>query len=183
VKAAPDQPGTAGAGLIPLQRRRTGPIDVTSEAITVPITRPTPALAPRPRPATILGMQNLLDAFTAVYNTGRTHRALPPGTTPQQAYQARPKAGPAHTATGHFRIRHDTVDQFGKLTLRHGSRLHHLGVGRTHAHAPVLILVTTNTVSVISKAGHQVLSSHHIDADKNYWRNQNKNPGRWPGNL
>jgi len=128
-------------------------------------------------------MQNLLDAFTAVYNTGRAHRALPPGTTPQQAYQARPKAGPAHTATGHFRIRHDTVDQFGKLTLRHGSRLHHLGVGRTHAHAPVLILVTTNTVSVISKAGHQVLSSHHIDADKNYWRNQNKNPGRWPGNL
>jgi hypothetical protein len=44
VKTAPDQPGTAGAGLIPLQRRRTGPIDVTSEAITVPIARPAPAL-------------------------------------------------------------------------------------------------------------------------------------------
>ncbi|VBA41123.1 hypothetical protein LAUMK191_03845 [Mycobacterium attenuatum] len=27
------------------------------------------------------------------------------------------------------------------------------------------------------------LSSHIIDPDKNYWRNQNKNPGRWPGNL
>jgi len=140
-------------------------------------------LACRPRPATLTAMQTLLNNFAVIYNTERTHRALPAGTTPAQAYRARPKAGPPHTATGHFRIRYDTVDQFGKLTLRHGSRLHHLGVGRTHAHTPVLILVTTNTVSIISKTGHQLLSSHHIDADKNYWRNQTKNPGRWPGNL
>jgi hypothetical protein len=45
------------------------------------------------------------------------------------------------------------------------------------------ILVAATTVTVISKTNHQVLSSHHIDPDKNYWRNQNKNPGRWPGNL
>jgi transposase InsO family protein len=140
-------------------------------------------LARRPRPASIAAAQILLDTFTDVYNTQRTHRALPAGTTPAQAYQARPKAAPPHTARGHFRIRHDTVDQFGKLTLRHGSRLHHLGVGRPHAGTPVLILVTTTTVTVISKTGHHVLSSHHINADKNYWRNQNKNPGRWPGNL
>jgi transposase InsO family protein len=133
-------------------------------------------LTPRPRPATITAMQTLLNDFTVIYNTERTHRALPPGTTPAQAYHARPKASPPHTATGHFRIRHDTVDQFGKLTLRHGSRLHHLGVGRTHAHTPVLILVTTNTVTVISKTGHHVLSSHQIDPDRNYWRNQNKTP-------
>jgi hypothetical protein len=43
-ETAPDQPATAGAGLIPLQRQRTGPTDVTSEAITVPIARPAPAL-------------------------------------------------------------------------------------------------------------------------------------------
>src|SRR5277367_2308303 len=140
-------------------------------------------LACRPRPATITAMQTLLNDFTVVYNTERTHRALPPGTTPAQAYQARPKAAPPHTAHGHFRIRHDTVDQFGKLTLRHGSRLHHLGVGRPHAATPVLILVTTVTVTVISKNQHHVLSSHHIDPDRNYWRNQTKNPGRWPGNL
>jgi hypothetical protein len=40
------------------------------------------------------------------------------------------------TTTHIFRIRHGTVDQFGKLTLRHGSRLHHLGIGRTHAYTP-----------------------------------------------
>jgi transposase InsO family protein len=140
-------------------------------------------LAPRPRPATIEAMQTLLDDFTVIYNTQRIHRALPPGTTPAQAYNARPKASPPHTPHGHFRIRHDTVDQFGKLTLRHGSRLHHLGIGRAHAATPVLILITTATATVISKTGHRVLSSHHIDPPRNYWRNQNKNPGQRPGNL
>jgi transposase InsO family protein len=140
-------------------------------------------LTPRPRPATITAMQTLLNDFTVVYNTERTHRALPPGTTPAQAYHARPQASPPNTATGHFRIRHDTVDQFGKLTLRHGSRLHHLGIGRAHAATPVLILVTTTTITVVSKNHHRVLSSHHIDPDRNYWRNQTKNPGHWPGNL
>jgi len=47
----------------------------------------------------------------------------------------------------------------------------------------VLILVAAHTVTVISKAGHHILSSHHIDPATNYWRNQQKNPGRWPGNL
>jgi hypothetical protein len=138
-------------------------------------------LACRPRPATITAMQTLLDDFGVIYNTERTHRALPPGTTPAQAYQARPKASPPNTAAEHFRIRHDVVDQFGKLTLRHGSRLHHLGIGRTDAHTPVLILVDHHTVTVVSKNHHHVLSSHHVDPDRNYWRNQNKNPGRWPG--
>ena len=50
-------------------------------------------------------------------------------------------------------------------------------------HGPVLILVTSHTVTVVSKNHHHVLSSHHIDPDRNYWRNQTKNPGRWPGNL
>jgi transposase InsO family protein len=140
-------------------------------------------LAPKPRPATIAAAQTLLNDFTVVYNTERTHRALPAGTTPAQAYSARPKASPPHTATGHFHIRHDTVDQFGKLTLRHGSGLHHLGIGRIHAATPVLILVTTPTVTVISKTRHHVLSSHHIDPERKYWRNQQKTPTKGRGNL
>jgi transposase InsO family protein len=140
-------------------------------------------LTARPKPATLTELQTLLNTFGALYNTQRTHRAHPGHTTPEQAYHARPKAQPINDATAHFRVRHDTVDQFGKLTLRHASRLHHLGIGITHAHTPVLILVAATTITVISKTHHQVLSSHHIDPDKNYWRNQNKNPGRWPGNL
>ena len=138
-------------------------------------------LAARPRPATLAELQTLLDAFRILYNTARAHRAHPTRTTPEQAYHARPKAHPTGQPSAHFRIRHDTVDQFGKLTLRHGSRLHHLGIGAAHAHTPVLILVTTQTVTVISKTGHHVLSSHHINPDTNYWRNQPKRPGRWPG--
>jgi hypothetical protein len=45
------------------------------------------------------------------------------------------------------------------------------------------MLVTTTTGTVLSKNPHHVLSSHHIDPDRNYWRNQTKNPGHWPGNL
>jgi transposase InsO family protein len=137
-------------------------------------------LTERPRPSTIPELQTLLDTFRAIYNTQRPHRAHHPRATPQTAYQARPKASPAQ-ATEHFRIRHDTVDQFGKLTLRHGSRLHHLGIGRHHAGTPVLILVATQTVTVISKTGHHLIASHTIDPDRNYWRNQQKHPGRWPG--
>lgn len=99
--------------------------------------------------------------------TPRTHRALPAGTTPAQAYTARPKATPTGVVE-HFRIRHDTVDQFGKLTLRHGSRLHHLGIGRRHAGTPVLILVATSTVTVISKTSYTPIADHHINPGRNY---------------
>lgn len=134
----------------------------------------------RARPSTIAELQTLLDDFRRIYNTERPHRAHRRRLTPASAYQALPKAVPTG-ATEHFRIRHDTVDQFGKLTLRHGSRLHHLGIGRHHAGTPVLILVATHTVTVISKTGHHLIASHDINSDRNYWRNQQKNPGRWPG--
>ncbi|MBV8786251.1 MAG: IS481 family transposase [Mycobacterium sp.] len=138
-------------------------------------------LTPRPRPADIADAQALLDSFAHIYNTQRPHRAHHPRTTPAQAYTTRPKAAPpAITANEHIRIRRDTVDQFGKLTLRHGSRLHHLGIGRAHAGTPVLILVTT-TVTVLSNPDLQVIATHHINPDRNYWRNQQKSPGRWPG--
>jgi hypothetical protein len=137
-------------------------------------------LTERPRPSSVAELQTLLDTFQHIYNTERPHRAHHPRATPQSAYLARPKAAPAG-AMEHFRIRHDIVDQFGKLTLRHGSRLHHLGIGRHHAGTPALILVATQTVTVISKTSHQLIASHTIDPDRNYWPNQQKNPGRWPG--
>ena len=139
-------------------------------------------LAPRPRPATLPDMQALLDTFRSLYNTERAHRALRSRTTPAQAYTALPKAAPPGIApTEHYRIRRDTVDACGKLTLRYASRLHHLGIGTTHAGAKVLILVTATTVTVLATPSYQLIASHHIDPDRNYWRNQQKSPGRWPG--
>ena len=137
-------------------------------------------LATRPRPANLTDLQHLLDEFRHVYNTQRPHRAHHPRATPDTAYNALPKAGPG-TPSEHFRIRHDSVDQFGKLTLRHGSRLHHLGIGRPHAHTPVLILVTTATVTVISKKSHHLIASHTINPDRNYWRNEQSAPAKRPG--
>src|SRR5215207_3046874 len=49
------------------------------------------------------------------------------------------------SATVSLGRRQPVHDQFGKLALRHGSRLHHLGIGRHHAGTPVLILVATQT--------------------------------------
>ena len=47
----------------------------------------------------------------------------------------------------------------------------------------MLILIATQTVTVISKTGHQVLSSHDNDPDKNYWRNKQKTPAKGRGHL
>jgi len=58
--------------------------------------------------------------------------------------------------------------------------MHHLGIGRKHTTAPVLILIDENTATVTHLATGEVLSNHLIDADKSYWRDQNKEPGRWP---
>ena len=114
------------------------------------------------------------------------HRTRAPGPTPthhtrtglHRATQSRP---PGHPADEHFRVRHDTVDHCGKLTLRHASRLHHLGIGITHAGTQVLIIVTTTTVTVLTTPEYQLIASHTIDPNHNYWRNQQKRPGRWPG--
>jgi hypothetical protein len=38
-------------------------------------------------------------------------------------------------------MRHGRIGSNGKLTLRHDSRLHHIGLGRRHAGTPVLLLV------------------------------------------
>src|SRR5206468_9612618 len=40
----------------------------------------------------------------------------------------------------HHRVRRDVIDKEGKVTLRHGGRLFHIGVGRTHARTPVVML-------------------------------------------
>lgn len=45
----------------------------------------------------------------------------------------------------HFRIRHDKVDTAGTVTLRHDSKLHHIGLGRAHKGKPVKLLIADET--------------------------------------
>jgi len=103
--------------------------------------------------------------------------------TPAVAYAATPKARPASTIgdPGHYRLRHDQTDNHGKISFRRAGRMHHLGVGASNAHRRVLAIADQATVTVIDLTTGEILSTHTIDPDRNYWRNQQKSPGRWPG--
>lgn len=138
-------------------------------------------LTKQPRAATIVQLQRQLDEFQNIYNTKRPHRALR-GNTPHNAYTSGVKAGPEQDSIAYaWRIRHDHVDQNGKVSLRRAGKMHHLGVNKAHAKKPVLILIDRNTVTVTDHHTGEILSEHRIEPEKSYWRNQMKSPGRWPG--
>jgi transposase InsO family protein len=139
-------------------------------------------LRAQPRqPATLRELQARLDAFAALYNTRRPHRSLPHRATPATAYNARPKALPGdRSADTHDRVRTDRVDADGKLTLRIGGKLHHIGIGRTHARTPVLMLVQDLHVRVISAATGELIRELTIDPSRNY-QPTGRPPGPPPG--
>jgi len=123
-------------------------------------------LAAQPvQPTTIADLQGLLDAFVATYNQHRPHRSLPQRATPATSYAARPKATPAASrdADTHDRVRRDRVDTTGVVTLRHAGRLHHIGIGRTHARTHVLILVQDLDIRVINAATGELLRRRQLD--------------------
>jgi hypothetical protein len=55
-----------------------------------------------------------------------------------------------------------------------------LGTGAANARRRVLAISDQTTVTVIDLTTGEVLSTHTIDPDRSYWRNQQKSPGRWP---
>jgi len=129
----------------------------------------------------LVGLQAQLDAFRLTYNEQRPHRAIGRA-TPGEAYRATPKAHPAgRGAPGHFRLRYDTADKKGAITLRRAGRLYHLRVGAAHARRRVLAIVDEAEVTVVALDTGELLSVHRIEADKGYWRNTRRDPGRWPG--
>jgi transposase InsO family protein len=129
------------------------------------------------QPATLTQLQGLLDAFVDHYNHHRPHRSLPGSTTPAAAYQARPKATPAAGGDDtHHRVRHDRVDTTGSVTLRHNGRLHHIGLGRTHARTPVILLVADLDIRVIHATTGELLRHLTLDPTRDY-----QPTGRPPG--
>jgi transposase InsO family protein len=130
------------------------------------------------QPATVDALQALLDAFAELYNQHRPHRSLPQRATPATIYAARPKATPAASrdADTHDRIRRDRVDTTGVVTLRHAGRLHHIGIGRTHARTHVLILVQDLDIRVVNAATGELLRELILDPTRDY-----QPTGRPPG--
>ena len=139
-------------------------------------------LRAQPPARTLAELQRQLDEFREHYNEHRPHRALG-RRTPGDAYRATPKAAPAdqRPRPGHYRLRYDRLDTHGQMSLRRAGRMHHLGIGAAHARKRVLAIADDHHVTVTELDTGEVLSTHLIEPDKTYWRNQNKEPGRWPG--
>lgn len=130
------------------------------------------------QPATIDGLQTLLDEFAKAYNHRRPHRSLPHRATPATAYGARPKADPSadRSHDTHDRVRTDRISKAGSVTLRVAGRLHHIGVGRTYAGTYALLLVEDLHVRIIDAATGEVLRELILDPHRDY-----QPTGRPPG--
>jgi transposase InsO family protein len=116
------------------------------------------------------GLQAQLDTFTSYYNTCRPHRAIG-RRTPQAAWNARPRAIPARQGiriSEHFRVRRDRVDADGKLTLRHNSRLHHIGIGRRWSGTKVLILARDLDLRIITQDNGELIRELTLDPTRDY---------------
>lgn len=118
---------------------------------------------------TLAELQLQLDGFTGYYNARRPHRALG-GRTPLQAYGARVKARPALAGDPdtHFRIREDRVGANGTVTLRHDSRLHHIGIGRAHKGRAVKLLAADLDIRVLDQDTGEVIRQLTLDPTRNY---------------
>ena len=125
-------------------------------------------LTKQPTPATITELQTLLDAFRTIYNHERPHRSLPHRATPATIYTARPKATPTGRDDTHYRVRHDRVDNGGTVTIRVNGRLHHIGIGRTHARTHIILLVDDLRVRVVHAATGELLRDLTIDPTRDY---------------
>jgi transposase InsO family protein len=122
------------------------------------------------QPRTITELQALIDLFTDEYNHRRPHRSLPHRATPATLYDSMPKALPGATRDPetHERIRHDRVDKAGSVTLRYDSRLHHIGIGRTHAGTCVILLVQDLHIRVVNAATGELLRELVLDPNRDY---------------
>jgi hypothetical protein len=65
--------------------------------------------------------------------------------------------------------------------LRRAGRLYHLRIGAAHARRRVLAIADEQAVTVVALETGEVLSTHLIEPERTYWRNQRRDPGRWPG--
>jgi hypothetical protein len=107
--------------------------------------------------------------FVDEYNNRRPHRSLQHRATPQAAYTTRPKATPGQRGPDpHHRVRHDRVDDAGKVTLRHNGKLHHIGIGRPHARTRVILLIDDLDIRIINATTGEILRTLTLDPNRQY---------------
>lgn len=164
----------AGLGIVlrhsrPYHPQTCGKVERFHQTLKKRLTRLDPAVA-------INGLQTQLDAFADEYNNHRPHRSLA-RRTPAHVYAARPKAIPTRQGiqiSEHFRVRKDRIDSNGKLTVRHNSRLHHLGVGRRWAGTRILMLIRDLQIRIITEDTGQLICEFTLDPSRDYQPQQPK---------
>jgi transposase InsO family protein len=124
-------------------------------------------LRQQPPPLTLADLQTQIDAFVEEYNHHRPHASLHKR-TPSVVNQARPKATPGTRTDTHDRVRHDKVDDSGSVTLRVAGRMHHIGIGRTHARTRVIVLVQDLHVRILNAATGELLRDFTLDQSRDY---------------
>jgi transposase InsO family protein len=118
--------------------------------------------------ATIAELQHLCDQFRLYYNQRRPHRALD-RRTPTQAYTHRPKATPTgYVIPAHCRVRTDTIDAAGVITLRYNSRLHHIGLGKRRTGTKVTVLIDDRDIRVLDRHTGQLIRKLVLDPTRDY---------------
>jgi transposase InsO family protein len=126
-------------------------------------------LAKQPPAATREELSAQLERFRAHYNVHRPHRALG-RRTPQEVFDAKVKAGPGSAVPPvHYRVRYDTVDRNGKVTLRYDSRLHHIGLGARHRGKAIVLFVADRSVRIVDTDG-ELLRELILDPTRDYQR-------------
>jgi transposase InsO family protein len=121
-----------------------------------------------PAAATIGELQHQIDAFLAYYNNIRPHRALQ-RRTPIQAFDERPKAFPTgYQIPPHYRVRYDKIDAAGVITIRHNSRLHHIGLSKHLRGTKVTVLIDDRDIRVLDRDTGQLIRKLVLDPTRDY---------------
>jgi len=82
--------------------------------------------------------------------------------------------GPPQSSLGnraadtHDRVRTDIIGTNGVVTLRHGGRLYHIGIGRACAGTDILLLVQDLHVRIIAAATGELLRELTLNPARNY---------------
>jgi transposase InsO family protein len=120
------------------------------------------------RPAKTLGeLQLILEDVVSYYNDVRPHRGIN-RRTPAVAYNARAKAKPNTLINDpHWRIRKDTVDVRGHVTLRYLGKLRHLNVGWSYRGQVVHLYVLDDVVTFATEDG-EFIGETRLDPNRDY---------------
>jgi transposase InsO family protein len=126
-------------------------------------------LAKQPPALTIPELQAQIDRFVDYYNDVRPHRARG-RITPRAAFDSRDKARPSRSPVSvgnQTRVRHDRIDKHGSVTVRHRSKLHHIGVGRALKGRRVVVLIDGLDIRVLADDG-TLLRRLLLDPSRDY---------------